>query len=141
MYFYDEKQANVIKKVNDKLHKQRGVKITDANHQSVDGAIAAIKSVISELKSISNEALKNSNSIVSDINKLIVFCNQGISDFNDVKDSDDVDMSEISYAIKDAKSDISNELAAIYKRHKESVAGKRLANLMNEFSRKMTRYE
>ena len=29
MYFYDEKQANLIKKVNDKLHKQRGVKVGD----------------------------------------------------------------------------------------------------------------
>ena len=30
MYFYDEKQANLIKKVNDKLHRQRGVKVGDA---------------------------------------------------------------------------------------------------------------
>ena len=29
MYFYDEKQANLIKKVNDKLHRQRGVKVGD----------------------------------------------------------------------------------------------------------------
>lgn len=30
MYFYDKKQADLIKKVNDKLHKKRGLKISDA---------------------------------------------------------------------------------------------------------------
>ena len=31
MYFYDKKQADLIKKVNDKLHRQRGVKVEDAD--------------------------------------------------------------------------------------------------------------
>ena len=29
MYFYDKKQANVISKLNDNLHKQRGVRVSD----------------------------------------------------------------------------------------------------------------
>lgn len=31
MYFYDKKQANVISKLNDNLHKQRGIHIKDKN--------------------------------------------------------------------------------------------------------------
>ena len=31
MYFYDKKQADLIKKVNDKLHRRRGVKVGDAS--------------------------------------------------------------------------------------------------------------
>ena len=145
MYFYDKKQADLIKKVNDKLHRSRGIKIIDVNHQSLDGAIAAINNVISELKliigSVKKEALKNSNSIVASINKLIVFCNQNISDFKDAKSSDDIDMYEVSYAIKDAKSDINKELIAIWKQCKESGVGNRFIHLMSEFSRRMTRYE
>lgn len=29
MYFYDKKQANIISKLNDKLHKQRDIRIGD----------------------------------------------------------------------------------------------------------------
>ena len=35
MYFYDKKQADLIKKVNDKLHKQRGVKVGDGYYNKV----------------------------------------------------------------------------------------------------------
>lgn len=31
MYFYDKKQADLIKKVNDKLHRSRGIHIKDKN--------------------------------------------------------------------------------------------------------------
>lgn len=34
MYFYDKKQADLINKVNDKLHRARGVKVGDANEIS-----------------------------------------------------------------------------------------------------------
>lgn len=35
MYFYDEKQADLIKKVNDKLHKKRGVRVRDVSVKKV----------------------------------------------------------------------------------------------------------
>lgn len=38
MYFYDKKQADLIKKVNDKLHRQRGVHIKDISIKNIDAA-------------------------------------------------------------------------------------------------------
>ena len=43
MYFYDKKQADLIKKVNDKLHRQRGVRISDADiNIEIDKLISSI---------------------------------------------------------------------------------------------------
>ena len=38
MYFYDKKQANTISKLNDALHKQRGVKVGDTTYKTSDDA-------------------------------------------------------------------------------------------------------
>ena len=48
MYFYDKKQANVISKLNDKLHKQRGVRVGDTAYKTSDDTNlnAILKAVI-----------------------------------------------------------------------------------------------
>lgn len=47
MYFYDKKQANVISKLNDNLHKQRGVRVGDADYIPLSqlNAMQAIKNM------------------------------------------------------------------------------------------------
>lgn len=50
MYFYDEKQANLIKKVNDKLHKQRGVYVKD--NDNTNKKISIMQNVVNELINI-----------------------------------------------------------------------------------------
>ena len=53
MYFYDEKQANLIKKVNDKLHRQRGVKVTDSiinDIKTLEKQIDNIRDILFDMK-------------------------------------------------------------------------------------------
>lgn len=54
MYFYDEKQANLIKKVNDKLHRQRGVKVGDAKKDKKDTNVYPKKAADEVIKEINN---------------------------------------------------------------------------------------
>ena len=63
MYFYDKKQADLIKKVNDKLHKQRGVRVSDADDAS------KIKKDIKEIKNAKDT--KSLNSILQPIKGFI----------------------------------------------------------------------
>lgn len=55
MYFYDKKQADLIKKVNDKLHRQRGVRVGDDSQMSEFlAAIPDIKKSVSNIKKYAN---------------------------------------------------------------------------------------
>ena len=51
MYFYDKKQADLIKKVNDKLHMQRGVRVKDDDQmEQFTAAIPSIRKHIPNIK-------------------------------------------------------------------------------------------
>ena len=54
MYFYDKKQTDLIKKVNDKLHRQRGVRVNDVD---IDIEIdKLISSILKFQKKVQNNA-------------------------------------------------------------------------------------
>lgn len=50
MYFYDKKQADLIKKVNDKLHRQRGMRVKDDDN--TNKKISIMQNVVNELINI-----------------------------------------------------------------------------------------
>ena len=50
MYFYDKKQADLIKKVNDKLHRQRGVRVKDDDN--TNKKISIMQNVVNEIINI-----------------------------------------------------------------------------------------
>ena len=64
MYFYDKKQANAISKLNDTLHKQRGVRVSD-----VDDTINSI--FVDEVISNLTRRLKKLEDDASKIKKVI----------------------------------------------------------------------
>lgn len=82
MYFYDEKQAKMIRKINDKLHKKRGVKIKDADIdlKLKSGASNILKDAVKKYKeyaSIAQNALgrinraKDTSDIMDAINDIV----------------------------------------------------------------------
>lgn len=93
MYFYDRKQADLIKKVNDKLHRQRGVKVADIE-SSIDKDKELLKSYYNEYintlktgnmwSSKKADFLKSINDIYSSISIItnIVFGNKKIEGNN-----------------------------------------------------------
>lgn len=70
MYFYDKKQANIISKLNDKLHKQRGVKVGD---DAVDADIDKYKKMAqTEMQRILNNKNKEIRELVEMRNNIIL---------------------------------------------------------------------
>lgn len=59
MYFYDKKQANVISKLNDTLHKQRGVRVSDVD-DTIDSIFVdeVISNLTRRLKKLEDDASK-----------------------------------------------------------------------------------
>ena len=93
MYFYDNKQADLIKRVNDKLHKQRGIRFIDVE-SSIDKDKELLKSYYNEYintlktgnmwSSKKADFLKSINNIYSSISIItnIVFGNKKIEGNN-----------------------------------------------------------
>lgn len=66
MYFYDKKQANVISKLNDKLHRQRGIRIKDAGGNVNMGKLKQLEShckYIATTRKAFEERVKNKPTI------------------------------------------------------------------------------
>ena len=67
MYFYDKKQADLIKKVNDKLHRSRGVRVSDVDYIPLSQLNA-----MQAIKNINSSQDKYINTFISNIEKLLM---------------------------------------------------------------------
>ena len=74
MYFYDKKQANIISKLNDNLHKQRGVKIGDDVNAGKAAQIlrdaAEYTRMITNFKSVPEELKSECKQVAAQMMKL-----------------------------------------------------------------------
>lgn len=74
MYFYDKKQANVISKLNDKLHKQRGVRMGDGINSGKAAQIlrdaAEYTRMITNSKDVPEELKSECKQVASQMMKL-----------------------------------------------------------------------
>ena len=73
MYFYDKKQADVISKLNDKLHKQRGVRVGDAVNFNETLKVVIMSNIEKDINRLKNQLksfsralsiIKRSNDII-----------------------------------------------------------------------------
>lgn len=74
MYFYDKKQADLIKKVNDKLHRQRGIRVVDGINSGKAAQIlrdaAEYTRMITNFKSVPEELKSECKQVASQMMKL-----------------------------------------------------------------------
>lgn len=74
MYFYDKKQANIISKLNDNLHKQRGVRVGDDVNAGKAAQIlrdaAEYTRMITNFKSMPEELKSECKQVASQMMKL-----------------------------------------------------------------------
>lgn len=121
IYFYDEKQANVISKLNDKLHKQRGVRVGDTTYKTSDDTNlnAILKAVI--IDNIKRDASRLKNQLKNFDRALSI-----------IKRSDDI------IYIKNALRDLSNGMYMNETlRNEYGGLVNRLEELNNDYNKKL----